>query len=69
MSVMLNEKDYCFYSAGEKRTLGVVPYALRTVRHPDFRDAERPLISVHFVGFWADMVIFRIEKQKIRKIT
>lgn len=27
-------------------------------------DAERPLISVHFVGFGADMVIFRIEKQK-----
>ena len=63
------KKIIVFTRAGEKRTLGIVPCALTTVRHPDFRDAERPLISVHFVGFGADMVIFRIEKQKIRKIT
>lgn len=30
---------------------------------------EVRLTQSHFVGFVADMVIFRIEKQKIRKIT
>lgn len=31
--------------------------------------SEVRLTRAHFVGFGADMVIFRIEKQKIRKIT